>query len=213
MNAFVRRRQEDLEKLHTLGQTTGNRLKVLGTSGNPINEIKLELKYITAGSEKYPIQKQATTNLTILLSSTYPLQEPSVSIITPIFHPNVYSSGRVCLGTKWIPTQGLDLLVVRIIQIITFDPSILNEKSPANYNALLWYRRALATYPEDFPTDSKSYSYKDPVQKKVTFTDVTPKETRKIVSCPSCSAQLSIPSGKSGIAKCTKCTRSFEVKA
>ena len=36
---------------------------------------------------------------------------------------NVYASGLICLGQKWVPTEGLDLLAKRIIQIIIFDPS------------------------------------------------------------------------------------------
>jgi len=45
------------------------------------------------------------------------------------------------------------LLVKRIVQIVTFDPVILNEQSPANTGALTWYRRALREHPNSFPTE------------------------------------------------------------
>jgi ubiquitin-protein ligase len=77
-----------------------------------------------------------------------------VSIKTPIIHPNVYTSGVVCLGTKWLPTQGLDLLVGRLAQIVTFDPNVLNGQSPANRDALSWYESQRRRHPKDFPTAS-----------------------------------------------------------
>jgi hypothetical protein len=43
--------------------------------------------------------------------------------------------------------------VRRIIQIITFDLSVLNEDSPANRDALIWYRLAVSQHPKAFPTD------------------------------------------------------------
>jgi hypothetical protein len=32
----------------------------------------------------------------------------TAAIRTPILHPNVYSSGQICLGVTWMPTLGLD---------------------------------------------------------------------------------------------------------
>src|ERR1700756_2375841 len=37
--------------------------------------------------------------------------EEMFGIKTPIFHPNVFPSGQICLGGRWLPTESLDLLV------------------------------------------------------------------------------------------------------
>jgi ubiquitin-protein ligase len=140
MSAFSKRRDQDVQMLKELQEQSRERIRVTRVSGDPANEIDVELHAKTAPSKQYPRAVQDVPKLTISLPARYPFVEPSVIIRTPILHPNVYSSGRICLGMKWIPTFGLDLLVRRIVQIVSFDSAILNEASPANSEALTWYR-------------------------------------------------------------------------
>lgn len=153
MSARETRIEQDLKKIRTLSDRTGGKVILTETKGNPISEIYLELRYITAPSSSYPAAKQDVTKVKIALVSRYPFVEPVATITTPIYHPNVFSGGKICFGTKWLPTENLDLLVKRIIKIITFDPTILNESSPANGNALTWYKMAKSRNPSYFPTD------------------------------------------------------------
>lgn len=204
MSAFNERRDQDIQKLRGLQKQSGERIRVTRVSGQPVNEIDVELQLKTAPSKLYPKVIQNITEITISLPARYPFVEPSVTIKTPIIHPNVYSSGRICLGMKWIPSFGLDLLVRRIVQIVAFDPTILNEKSPANGDALKWYRQALQTNPSVFPTDSISLSTAEPTS-TMKWTDVSTQPTKTVVSCPSCKASLSLPAGKRGQVKCPKC--------
>ena len=152
---------------------------------------------------------QDVTKITISLPAKYPFAEPSVAINTPIFHPNVYKSGLICLGTGWLPTQGLDLLVKKIMQIITFDPSILNEKSPANTEALFWYREAKKTHAQSFPTDSLSFSESAP-SKQLRWNDVSAQAEKTVVTCPKCQKSLRLPAGKAGRVNCPGCGNVFQ---
>lgn len=153
MSVFNERIKQDLIKLNQLSLDSNGKIKIISSIGNPVSKIVVELKYPTAINKNYPNEIQDSSRITINLTSRYPFTEPSVSFERPIvFHPNIYDSGRICLGTKWLPTQGLDLLIKRIIKIITYEPDILNEASPANGNALSWYRRAFSQYPNSFPT-------------------------------------------------------------
>lgn len=202
--------KQDLRKIDELSQSTNGRVKVKSTSGNPITNIILELDYPTAPSKDYPQKIQRITEVRIELLSRYPFQEPSATITTPIYHPNVWSSGKICLGTKWLPTQGLDLLVKRIIQIITFDNTILNERSPANGDALNWYRKAITKDPESFPTD-KIQSNNNP-KSKLSWNNIGADSNGKIViHCPECKSALRVPAGKSLNVSCSKCTHKFLV--
>jgi ubiquitin-protein ligase len=210
MSISAERIKQDLLKITELSKSVNGRVKIISTTGNPVNEILLEINYPTAPSKNYPRQVQQKTEVKIELLSRYPFQEPKASITTPIFHPNVYSSGQICFGTKWLPTQGLDLLVRRIIQIITFDGTILNEKSPANGTALNWYRDAVRINPEAFPTDK--LTIKEQPKKKMAWNNVEETNSgKKIVSCPSCNTSMRVPSGKKLNVNCSKCSHQFLV--
>ena len=209
MSAFDERRNQDVQKLTQLAAQSGGRLRVGKISGNPPNHIELEVHLKTAASSDYPSKVSSVSKLQISLPARYPFVEPAVTITTPIHHPNVYTSGRVCLGLKWLPTNGLDLLVKRLAQIIAFDPVILNEKSPANGAALTWYTGAKKRFPSSFPTDS--FNLDAPAQSTgIKWSNVTAETPKAVVKCPSCNASLSAPAGKRLKLTCPKCGNSFE---
>jgi ubiquitin-protein ligase len=208
MSAFDQRRVEDLQKLRNLAEQSRARVKIARISGDPPTEIDIEIHLKTAPSRSYPSVVQEITRLTISLPSRYPLVEPVVTVKTPILHPNVYATGRICLGMKWLPSFGLDLLVKRIGQIIIFDPTILNEKSPANGEALAWYRDAQRQYRDAFPTDT--WTTAPEPQKTMTWKNVSSEVAKKIVPCPGCDTKLSLPASKVGKVKCPRCDKVFE---
>ena len=150
------RRNQDLEKLKSLCAQSHGKLIILKTSGNPVSKIEIESKYKTAVDSSYPKKTNTSTKITIELLSKYPFSggEPIVYLKPIIFHPHVYSSGRICLGKKWMPTETLDLFVKRVLSIITYDPSVIDFKSPANGEALNWYNKN----PNLFPTDKLNFS-------------------------------------------------------
>lgn len=207
MSAFATRVQEDLRKIDLLSRETDGRVNVVSTTGDPVREIVIELKYPTADSSNFPSVVRHSTVVKIDLLSRYPFQEPSAKIVTPIHHPNVYTSGQICFGTKWLPTQGLDLLVKRIIKIITFDDSILNEASPANGQALAWYRRAVVQYPSSFPTTK--LIQEQPAKKAMSWNNI---ETKVVVKCSHCGISLRLTAGGRGNVTCPSCKTGFYVE-
>jgi ubiquitin-protein ligase len=77
---------------------------------------------------------------TIDIPTEYPLVEPTFKFAKPLFHPNWYADGRVCLGIlrdNWDPATKLKDLVIDAIKMMTFE--IVNTKSPANSAAINWY--------------------------------------------------------------------------
>lgn len=211
MSAFEQRRLEDLQKLRQLAAQAPSRLKIGSVKGNPADEIELELLFKTVPSQQYPSAVQERTLLVLSLPARYPLTAPTAIIKTPILHPNVYSGGTICLGMKWLPASGLDLVVKRIIQIITYDPTILNEQSPANRNALEWYRRAQREHPGAFPTDSALLTPAGQ-SRKMTWSNTPTEPAKTVVSCPGCGSKLGVPVGKTGTAKCPRCNTTFAVR-
>lgn len=59
----------------------------------------------------------------ILLPANYPLEAPLVRWLTPIYHPNISRSGRVCLGVledRYLPRLGLAYIVRMLIDIARY---------------------------------------------------------------------------------------------
>jgi ubiquitin-protein ligase len=209
--AFDERREQDVQKLRELQKQSHDRIRVVRVNGRPPNEIEVELHLKTVPSKQYPRAVQDVTRLGISLPARYPFVEPAVDVRTPILHPNIYSSGRICLGMKWIPSFGLDLLVRRIAQIVTYDPAVLNEASPANRDALTWYWQARGAHASAFPTDSLTLSAAE-TAKTMKWTDApTASPSKTVVTCPNCQRKLSLPAGKTGRVKCPNCSTLFQV--
>lgn len=82
---------------------------------------------------------------------TYPHQPPKLKFETPIFHPNVYENGEVCISIlhppeedqygyesaaeRWSPVQTPETILLSVISML----SSPNDESPANIEAgKLW---------------------------------------------------------------------------
>lgn len=155
MNALEMRRKQDLAKVRELCEQSGGRIRLISADGDAPSTIKVKLNYRTAGGNGYPEHELSSVDMKIQIPAGYPFRSPPVATLTPVvFHPNVYVSGQVCLGSKWVVSEFLDLLVKRVVRIITFQEDVLNEASPANGAAVSWYRERKRRFPRSFPTDT-----------------------------------------------------------
>lgn len=155
MNALTTRRREDLAKVKDLCDRSGGRIGLISADGDAPTTIKLKLNYRTAGATDYPEHELSTVEMKIQIPVGYPFRSPPVATLSPVvYHPNVYPSGQVCLGRKWVVSEFLDLLVKRVVRIITYQEDVLNESSPANGAAVSWYQERRRRFPKAFPTDT-----------------------------------------------------------
>ena len=79
--------------------------------------------------------------IVVELGAAYPRLMPGINWQTPVFHPNVSSSGIVCLGgygTNWVPSLRLDELCVMLWDMIRYEN--YDVQSPYNREAALWAR-------------------------------------------------------------------------
>ena len=174
LDARAERRRQDLEKLRALAERSSSRISLEAHRGSPMNQVELLLLFRTAPSDEYPRRVLSETRLHLQLAARYPFEEPIATLSPVVFHPNVYPSGRICLGARWLPTDGLDLLVRRIVQIVVFAPEVLNLASPANLDAARWYRQAKAKSPGAFPSDTASLEPPAP-RPTLSWSDVPPR--------------------------------------
>lgn len=84
-------------------------------------------------------------SLQMVFKATYPMTAPDVRFMTPIFHPNVYQDGRICLDIlsgQWSPIYGIEAILTSIRSLLC-DP---NPDSPANGEAARLYNENKAEY-------------------------------------------------------------------
>jgi len=205
MSARDTRIEADIAKINELALRSKGQIKVLSSTAN---KIELEFGYKTVSNSSGNITQ--STKALIELGSRYPFTEPKVKFTTKVFHPNVYDSGQVCLGTKWFPTEGLNLLVERLVKILIFDASVINVKPPASGSASNWYLKKVRSDRSFFPTDTFTKS-EGSTKKKIQWGQSKPSVARVEVACANCKARLKVPAGKSGRVNCPKCKKTFEV--
>ena len=124
-----------------------------GVSGWPIEDNMMNLEAQIQGPQDSPYE-EGTYTLNVQLSDRYPLEPPRVRFITPIYHPNIDSDGRICLDTlkmqpqgTWSPCININTLLLTIRVLMASPnpddglvPDITEEykRDPA-----LWRRKAL----------------------------------------------------------------------
>lgn len=94
----------------------------------------------------------------MIFSDDYPFQPPKFRFLIPIYHPNIYPDGQLCIsilhkpgeditsgedaGERWSPLQGAES-VMRSVLLLLDDPEI---NSPANVDAGVMYRDNRTAY-------------------------------------------------------------------
>ncbi|OAJ44919.1 hypothetical protein BDEG_28100 [Batrachochytrium dendrobatidis JEL423] len=85
--------------------------------------------------------------LRIIFPDDYPQKPPKCQFVPPLFHPNVYPSGTVCLSIvnedqDWKPAITLKQILLGIQDLLN-DP---NPNSPAQSDAYVLFKRDRAAY-------------------------------------------------------------------
>ncbi|MDB9322751.1 ubiquitin-conjugating enzyme E2 [Nodularia spumigena CS-591/04] len=157
MGIREKRLENDFKELTAFVNSSCGKLAIISTQGQPPHQYVIE--YRCRGIEKLqgtePVFR-TTHRVEINIGSNYPKEKPDAKFLTPIFHPNVYSSLRVCLGTYWTMAETLLELVLRIGKIIQYSDDVLNLKSPANSEAKNWATNNLRRFPVDKQTFKSS---------------------------------------------------------
>ena len=199
------RREVDVERVRALAAASGGRIGIvtLPAPGRP--RFVLDLACTTAGSQRYPREQRTTTRLAIDLAPRHPFAPPIATVLTPIFHPHVFASGLVCIGAKWLPSEGMDLFVKRIVRLLAFDPLLMNPVSIAHGAAQAWYQSAQRLHPEDFPTDPAAIAFASGASAEAG----APPPSRVVRNCPQCGTGLRLPAGRAGSVNCPRCGHAF----
>jgi ubiquitin-protein ligase len=113
------------------------------TVGDPPTEYKVKLhgKGITRGSSfGGEVEYGDTHEFEIRLGYSYPDRPPDIRFLTPIFHPNISSSGYVrpeeC-GLDWAKEMTLDVVCERLWDLVR--GAYVDVEKGGNYSAKRWF--------------------------------------------------------------------------
>jgi len=154
MSVRQKRLQNEFQSVSELVNQSGGSLTIVSTEGNPPYEYVIEyrcrgIEYLDGNEPVF----RTTHQVSIHLGSNYPNEVPDVNFITPIFHPNIWRSLEVCLGSYWTMAETIPELIIRIGKLIQYSKDVLNLNSPANSDAKRWAENNMSL----FPVDTKNF--------------------------------------------------------
>eukprot|EP00915_Cephaloidophora_sp_WS-2016_P001226 GHVH01001706.1.p1 GENE.GHVH01001706.1~~GHVH01001706.1.p1 ORF type:complete len:180 (+),score=26.24 GHVH01001706.1:116-655(+) len=115
-----------------------------GVNASPEGEDIYNWTGIIQGPEGSPWEGGAF-KLTMKFPDDYPMKPPEVTFVTPIFHPNVYNNGSICLDilqNLWAPVFDVSGILMSIQSLLN-DP---NPDSPANNEAAQYWNNDRREY-------------------------------------------------------------------
>jgi ubiquitin-protein ligase len=162
------RLRNDYERIRDLVNRS-ELIQILNTEGDPPE--KYLIRFTCRGIEKLaPNGKpvfRARHEVRIYLHAEYPLKQPQLKWLTPIFHPNIHSTGAVCIGAWW-PAKTLDELLLTLGEMVQYKN--LGPKDPMNSKAAAWALRNKRM----FPIDNRPLKGKSLEDEIVIFVDEEP---------------------------------------
>ena len=146
-NIRERRLNNDFRLVEELHRNS-DLIDLVRSEGNPPD--KYTIRYTCKGVEKVdnrnrPIYREVH-EVSIYLHAEYPLKQPQIKWMTPIFHPNIHTTGAVCIGAWW-PAKTLDELILTMGDMVQYKN--LDPKDPMNSLAAAWARRNRHLFPVD----------------------------------------------------------------
>mmetsp|Transcript_19406 Transcript_19406/g.21581 ORF Transcript_19406/g.21581 Transcript_19406/m.21581 type:complete len:159 (+) Transcript_19406:32-508(+) len=102
-----------------------------GVSASPVDEDNMFIWNATIFGPDETEWEGGILPLILKFPEEYPSKPPKVRFTVPIFHPNVYNDGSICLDIiqdKWRPIYTVNTILLSIQSLLT-DP---NPASPAN---------------------------------------------------------------------------------
>ncbi|AOW07752.1 ubiquitin-conjugating enzyme E2 2 [Yarrowia lipolytica] len=109
-----------------------------GVSASPVADNVLTWNAVIIGPAETPFE-DGTFRMVLQFDEQYPNKPPAVKFVSQMFHPNVYSSGELCLDilqNRWSPTYDVAAILTSVQSLLN-DP---NTSSPANVEASMLYK-------------------------------------------------------------------------
>ncbi|NXK90805.1 UBE2T enzyme, partial [Formicarius rufipectus] len=88
-----------------------------------------ELRAQILGGADTPYEK-GIFDLEIIVPERYPFEPPKIRFLTPIYHPNIDSAGRICLDVLQLPPKGAWRPSLNISTLLSSIRLLMAEPNP-----------------------------------------------------------------------------------
>ncbi|XP_067387593.1 ubiquitin-conjugating enzyme E2 T isoform X2 [Emydura macquarii macquarii] len=88
-----------------------------------------DLRAQILGGANTPYEK-GVFNLEVVVPERYPFEPPKIRFLTPIYHPNIDSAGRICLDVLKLPPKGAWRPSLNISTLLTSIQLLMSEPNP-----------------------------------------------------------------------------------
>ncbi|XP_012872817.1 PREDICTED: ubiquitin-conjugating enzyme E2 T [Dipodomys ordii] len=88
-----------------------------------------DLRAQILGGTNTPYEK-GIFNLEVIIPERYPFEPPQIRFLTPIYHPNIDSAGRICLDVLKLPPKGAWRPSLNIATVLTSIQLLMSEPNP-----------------------------------------------------------------------------------
>uniref|UniRef100_A0A803YR20 Ubiquitin-conjugating enzyme E2 T n=1 Tax=Meleagris gallopavo TaxID=9103 RepID=A0A803YR20_MELGA len=94
-------------------------------SGARLDELRAQI----IGAAETPYEK-GIFDLEVIVPERYPFEPPKIRFLTPIYHPNIDSAGRICLDVLKLPPKGAWRPSLNISTLLTSIQLLMAEPNP-----------------------------------------------------------------------------------
>jgi ubiquitin-conjugating enzyme E2 D len=125
---------------------------IANLSAGPVNNNLYEWEAVILGPTETPYEG-GVFYLSISIPSNYPFKPPIVVFKTKIYHPNVNSSGSICLDilkSQWSPALSISKILLSICSLLS-DPNPNDPLVPA-------IASQLKTSPEEYNRTAREWT-------------------------------------------------------
>ncbi|XP_006159202.1 ubiquitin-conjugating enzyme E2 T [Tupaia chinensis] len=88
-----------------------------------------DLRAQILGGTNTPYEK-GVFKLEVIVPERYPFEPPQIRFLTPIYHPNIDSAGRICLDILKLPPKGAWRPSLNIATVLTSIQLLMAEPNP-----------------------------------------------------------------------------------
>ncbi|QDT33081.1 ubiquitin-conjugating enzyme E2 [Thalassoglobus polymorphus] len=199
------------------------RVRIVQVEGSPPERYEIEYRISSLVKSGTEVKIKKNHLVEIVLPGNYPSTPPRVSMLTPVFHPNI-DDKSIYLEEHWTTETSLQSVVIRVGEMLAFQRYHLDSANQRD--AVEWVNKHIDQIPMDeidmhaFVQPQEENESRESIPKpqakttpslNVPIIDPIPDSVK--LTCPECKSTYTVRRSADGKkVQCKKCKKIFLVK-